>query len=121
MFEFYGFQTLSLANTFHEFARKQRFQCRQSTNLEHQNISIPKEWEQEKNGRQDNKSSTTKSRRAIKSSKTNILIDQESQKGSQETAKRPPKAPKRSPRELQNGFKNILKDKKRIFQTSMNV
>ena len=80
-----------------------------------------KEQNPRKSQSRGNKGKTTRSREAIKSSKTNLRLDLEPPKGSQVTPKRPPRAPKRSPRELQNGFKNIFKDKKQIFQKSMNV
>ena len=69
----------------------------------------------------DNKGKTMRSREAIKSSKSNLRLDLEPPKGSQVTPKRPPRAPKRSPRDLQNGLTNIFKDKNPIFQKSMNI
>ena len=69
----------------------------------------------------DNKGKTMRSREAIKSSKSNLRLDLEPPKGSQVTPKRPPRAPKRSPRDVQNGLTNIFKDKKPVFQTSMTV
>ena len=69
----------------------------------------------------DNKGKTMRSREAIKSSKSNLRLDLEPPKGSQVTPKRPPRAPKMSPRDLQNGFTNIFKDKNTIFQKTTNV
>ena len=69
----------------------------------------------------DNKGKTMRSREAIKSSKSNLRLDLEPPKGSQVTPKKPPRAPKRSPRDLENGYTNSFNDKKPIFQHSMNV
>ena len=80
-----------------------------------------KEQNPRKSQSRGNKGKTTRSRETIKSCKTNLRLDLEPPKGSQVTPKRPPRAPKTSPIELQNGFKNIFKDKKPIFQKSMNV
>ena len=80
-----------------------------------------KEQKSRKSQSRDNKGKTRRSREAIKSSKTNLRLDLEPPKGSQVTPKKPPRAPKRSPTQLQNGLTNIFKDKKPIFQKSMNV
>ena len=80
-----------------------------------------KQQKSRKNQSRDNKGKTMRSREAIKSSKSNFRLDLEPPKGSQVTPKRPPRAPKRSPRDLQNGFTNIFKDKKPILQKSMKV
>ena len=46
---------------------------------------------------------------------------QEPPQVAQETPKRPPKGPQTSPRDFQNAPKTTLKDKKSVFQKSMNV
>ena len=69
-----------------------------------------------KNQSRDNKGKTTMSIKAIKSFKTNLRLDLEPPKGSQVTPKSPPRAPNRSPRELQHGLTDIFKDKSTIFK-----
>ena len=69
----------------------------------------------------DNKGKTMRSREAIKSSKTNCLLDLDSPKGSQVTTKRPGRAPERSPREAQEDHKTIFEDSKARFQKSVIV
>ena len=96
----------------------------------------PKKMKNGPNNEGENqKNDKTRSTEDIKSSKTHglnachpLVFDlkppkaaEETPKSPQRSPKTPPRGPKRSSKDSQNAPKTILKDKKSIFQKSMNI